>query len=199
VPPTRFAVLRYLVQRAGRLLTQNDLLEAACPKAYVEPKGKRMGGRPAQAGISSDVGPGRWSLVAGSSRHSGRGLGAARQIDTGEVASRIFARVHIQLTGLLRITGVGPYIEAVVHRIGAQAQVPEGGPNGAVPALVPSRLRGPGEQTRRDHFTNVTGTSTRCSTFVAIEPRSRPEMAPTAPEPRPRVPMMTWSQCRSRT
>jgi len=55
------------------------------------------------------------------------------------------------------------------------------------------------EQTERGHLTNVTGTSTRCSTFVAIEPISRPEMAPMAPEPRPRVPMITWSQFRSRT
>ena len=48
------------------------------------------------------------------------------------------------------------------------------------------------------HFTSVTGTSTRCSTFVAIDPIKRPEMAPTPPLPRPRVPMMTCSQPCSR-
>ena len=48
------------------------------------------------------------------------------------------------------------------------------------------------------HFTSVTGTSTRCSTFVAIDPIKRPEKAPTPPVPRPRVPMMTCSQPSSR-
>lgn len=38
--PTRLAVPRYLLQHAGRLLTQNDLPEAACPKAYVEATGE---------------------------------------------------------------------------------------------------------------------------------------------------------------
>lgn len=56
-------------------------------------------------------------------------------------------------------------------------------------------LSGVGGHPRQpDHFTSVTGTSTRCSTFVAIEPSSSPEMAATPPAPRPRVPMMTWSQ-----
>jgi DNA-binding response OmpR family regulator len=33
-----FAVLRYLVERAGRLVTQAELLEAVCPETYSKPE-----------------------------------------------------------------------------------------------------------------------------------------------------------------
>src|SRR5208283_6163800 len=36
--PKAFAVLRYLVERAGRLVTQNELLEAVWPDTFVQPE-----------------------------------------------------------------------------------------------------------------------------------------------------------------
>jgi len=36
--PKAFDVLRYLVQHAGRLVTQNELLDALWPRAYVQPE-----------------------------------------------------------------------------------------------------------------------------------------------------------------
>jgi DNA-binding winged helix-turn-helix (wHTH) protein len=38
LPPTAFAVLRYLVAHAGRLVTQEELLEAVWPETYVQPE-----------------------------------------------------------------------------------------------------------------------------------------------------------------
>src|SRR5258705_2968212 len=38
VAPKAFAVLRYLVEHPGRLVTQNELLEALWPKTYVQPE-----------------------------------------------------------------------------------------------------------------------------------------------------------------
>ena len=35
--PKAFAVLRHLVQHAGRLVTQNELLDAVWPDTHVEP------------------------------------------------------------------------------------------------------------------------------------------------------------------
>src|ERR1700674_4351329 len=34
----RFAVLRYLVERAGHLVTDGELLETVCPDTYVQPQ-----------------------------------------------------------------------------------------------------------------------------------------------------------------
>src|SRR5271166_6106680 len=36
--PKAFAVLRHLVEHAGRLVTQNELLEAVWPDTYVQPE-----------------------------------------------------------------------------------------------------------------------------------------------------------------
>jgi len=36
--PRRFAVLRYLVEHAGRLVTEDELLEAVWPDTYVRPQ-----------------------------------------------------------------------------------------------------------------------------------------------------------------
>ena len=36
--PKAFAVLRYLVEHPGRLVTQNELLEALWPETYVQPE-----------------------------------------------------------------------------------------------------------------------------------------------------------------
>ena len=36
--PKSYAVLRYLVERAGRLVTEDELLEAVWPEVYVEPQ-----------------------------------------------------------------------------------------------------------------------------------------------------------------
>lgn len=36
--PKAFAVLRYLVQHAGRLVTQNELLDALWPNTFVQPE-----------------------------------------------------------------------------------------------------------------------------------------------------------------
>ena len=36
--PKAFAVLQYLVERAGRLVTQNELLEALWPDTFVQPE-----------------------------------------------------------------------------------------------------------------------------------------------------------------
>src|SRR5215831_14721861 len=36
--PKAFAVLQYLVDRAGRLVTQNELLEALWPDTFVQPE-----------------------------------------------------------------------------------------------------------------------------------------------------------------
>lgn len=38
VPPKTFAVLRYLVEHPGRLVTQRELLEALWPETYVQPE-----------------------------------------------------------------------------------------------------------------------------------------------------------------
>lgn len=38
LPPKAFAVLRYLVEHAGRLVTQNELLEALWPEQFVQPE-----------------------------------------------------------------------------------------------------------------------------------------------------------------
>jgi DNA-binding winged helix-turn-helix (wHTH) protein len=36
--PKSYAVLRYLVERAGRLVTEDELLEAVWPNVYVQPQ-----------------------------------------------------------------------------------------------------------------------------------------------------------------
>ena len=38
LPPKAFAVLHYLVGHAGRLVTQEELLEAVWPETYVQPE-----------------------------------------------------------------------------------------------------------------------------------------------------------------
>jgi len=38
LPPKAFAVLRYLVEHAGRLVTQEELLEAVWPETYIKPE-----------------------------------------------------------------------------------------------------------------------------------------------------------------
>src|SRR5260370_552365 len=38
IPPKAFDVLRYLVENPGRLVTQNELLEALWPETYVNPE-----------------------------------------------------------------------------------------------------------------------------------------------------------------
>ena len=38
LPPRAFAVLRYLVEHPGRLVTQDELFEALWPKTYVQPE-----------------------------------------------------------------------------------------------------------------------------------------------------------------
>jgi DNA-binding response OmpR family regulator len=38
LPPKAFAVLHYLVAHAGRLVTQEELLEAVWPETYVQPE-----------------------------------------------------------------------------------------------------------------------------------------------------------------
>lgn len=38
ITPKAFDVLRYMVERAGSLVTQNELLEALWPETYVTPK-----------------------------------------------------------------------------------------------------------------------------------------------------------------
>src|SRR6476660_2147486 len=38
LPPKGFEVLRYLVEHAGRLITQRELLEAVWPGAFIEPQ-----------------------------------------------------------------------------------------------------------------------------------------------------------------
>src|SRR5947209_11822440 len=38
LPPKAFAVLRYLVEHAGRLVTHDELFEALWPKTYVQPE-----------------------------------------------------------------------------------------------------------------------------------------------------------------
>src|SRR5271166_6282491 len=37
LPPTAFAMLRYLVEHAGRLVTQDELLDALWPDTFVQP------------------------------------------------------------------------------------------------------------------------------------------------------------------
>ena len=60
--PKVFGVLRYLVDHAGRLVTQNELLEALWPDTYVNPEVLRryileirrvLGDRPDQPGVAS--------------------------------------------------------------------------------------------------------------------------------------------------
>jgi len=38
IPPKAFDVLRYLVENPGRLVTQDELLEAVWPETYVNPE-----------------------------------------------------------------------------------------------------------------------------------------------------------------
>ena len=38
LPPKAYAVLRYLVEHAGRLVTEQELLEAVWPGVYVQPE-----------------------------------------------------------------------------------------------------------------------------------------------------------------
>src|ERR1700730_9434862 len=38
IPPKAYDVLRYLVENPGRLVTQNELLEALWPETYVNPE-----------------------------------------------------------------------------------------------------------------------------------------------------------------
>lgn len=39
LPPKAYGVLRYLVERAGRLVTQNELLDAVWPDTHIQPEG----------------------------------------------------------------------------------------------------------------------------------------------------------------
>ena len=65
--PKAFDVLRYLVERADRLVTQNEILEGLWPETYVNPEGIRkyileirkvlgdQPGQPSFIGISAGI------------------------------------------------------------------------------------------------------------------------------------------------
>lgn len=55
VPPKAFAMLRYLVEHGGRLVTGEEMLEALLPETYVQPEVLKSHNRNIRAALGDDA------------------------------------------------------------------------------------------------------------------------------------------------
>src|ERR1700684_1955638 len=86
LPPKSFAVLRYLVENPGRLITHDELLDALWPETYVQPQVLRTYMLDLRKVLGDDAGQPRfiqtlpkrgYCFVAAVSEHEGEGRAAA--------------------------------------------------------------------------------------------------------------------------
>jgi predicted ATPase/DNA-binding winged helix-turn-helix (wHTH) protein len=119
IPPKPFAVLRYLVENPGRLVTHDELLDALWPETYVQPQVLRtymldlrkvLGDNAEQPGFIqtqpkrgyrfiAPVFDGEWSTGEGTTRNAPQALKVRGIVDREEELSRLEERARLVATG----------------------------------------------------------------------------------------------------